>query len=279
MVYLKFKPSPSLEPFVECYFSWSSEGVPVKDLTVESPPNGFCSMVFNVGDTYVLRNKKFNELKVPRCFVSGQGIYTYQLFLNGIVHMCGIVFKPAALATLFDLPTYQYTEERISLYTIFDNSLIDHIYNDLAANSDANAQMKILESFLLRQLHQCKPLCDQIDLVANKIIGEHGMLSVSDMMKNVFTSRRNFERRFFRKVGLSPKYYARIARMSYLMNTIAGKKHVEWKQLFHKCAFYDQSHFIKDFLEFTGRTPQKYLEDNQELAKLVDKPRSRRIED
>jgi AraC-like DNA-binding protein len=48
---------------------------------------------------------------------------------------------------------------------------------------------------------------------------------------------------------------------------------VDWSKVFSDCEFYDQSHFIKDFQEFTGRTPQQYLEENKELANLVEKPK------
>jgi hypothetical protein len=85
-------------------------------------------------------------------------------------------------------------------------------------------------------------------------------------------SRRSFERKFFQKVGLSSKYYARLRRIGYVMNVIAGKKKVDWSSIFHECEFYDQAHFIKDFEEFTGRTPQQYLKENLELANLGKSP-------
>ena len=82
---------------------------------------------------------------------------------------------------------------------------------------------------------------------------------------------------FFKKVGLSPKYYARIRRIGYLLNLAAGKKKVDWASLFYECEFYDQAHFIKDFEEFTGRTPQQYLKENTELANYVEKPKTKSL--
>ncbi len=82
----------------------------------------------------------------------------------------------------------------------------------------------------------------------------------------------------FQKVGLSPKYLARIRRIGYLCNLIAGKKKVDWAKVFYECEFYDQSHFIKDFKEFTGRTPQQYLIENTVLANYVEKPTIRSIQ-
>jgi hypothetical protein len=99
MIYQKFSPGEMLYPFVECYFIWQSPDEPVHNLIVESPPNGFCSIVFNWGDDYFLQNKKYEKLAVPKQFLAGQSIYSYKLFLNGNISLAGIVFKPAAFAT------------------------------------------------------------------------------------------------------------------------------------------------------------------------------------
>lgn len=273
MEYQKFHPCKELEPFVECYYIWQSGNEPVKDLVVESPPNGFCSIVFNTGDIYFLQNKKYEKLVVPKEFVAGQSIYSYKLYLNGNISIAGIVFKPAALATIFNLPMYEYTEERIDLKRIFSSSLVDQFTEQLKQLADASQKAKLLEDFIMGFYKANKPVPDYIDAAANKIIDTNGMLHINELIENIYMSRRNFERRFFKKVGLSPKYYARIRRIGYLLNNIAGKKKVDWATVFSECEFYDHSHFIKDFMEFTGRTPQQYLEENKELANLVEKPK------
>jgi AraC-like DNA-binding protein len=273
MTYEKFTPAPELAPFVQCYFHWHSSGEAVEDFTVESPPTGFCSFVFNEGCDYILRNKKYENMQVPRQFISGQSIYSYSLHFNGIINICGIVFKPAALATFFDLPTYEYTEERIPLDTVFKKSSVNALAAELATEETSNGKVKLLEEFMMQAYNKNKPEPDYVDNAANVILEKFGLLDVSEIMQNVYMSRRNFERRFFKKVGLSPKYYARIIRMAYILNLIAGKKKADWGALFSECEFYDQSHFIKDFLEFTGRTPQQYIDGNRELANWVEKPR------
>lgn len=278
MIYQKFQPCKILEPFVECYYIWQSDDQPVKDLIVESPPNGFCSIVFNSGDLYFLQNKKYDRLEVPRAFVAGQSIYSYKLFLDGNISIAGIVFKPAGLATIYDLPMHEYTEERIDLKIFFSDSLADRYASALADEKDPKQKAQLLEDFVMKQFDVAKPEPDYIDQAANLIVEKNGLLHVNELMETVYMSRRNFERRFLKKVGLSPKYYARIRRISYLTNMIAGKKKVDWAKIFSECEYYDQSHFIKDFLEFTGRTPQQYLEENKELAHLVQKPKEQPLD-
>ena len=277
MFYRKYAPADVLAPFVECYFIWDSEGILPEPLVVESPPSGFCSIVFNYGDLYYLQNKKYELLQVPRNFISGQHIFSYKLFLERTIGIAGIVFKPAALATIFQLPVYEYTEERVDLYKVFTKTVVDKYSTLIGESSNEEGRVKALEDFLLFQYNLQKPQPDYIDQAANLIIARNGMLQVTDLLKDSFMSRRSFERKFFQKVGLSPKYYARIRRIAYLLNLIAGKKKVDWPAIFHEVEFYDQAHFIKDFEEFTGRTPQQYLKENVELANYVEKPAMRPI--
>ncbi len=277
MIYQKFRPCELLQPFVECYFIWESFDELPNNLIVESPPTGFCSIVFNCGDPYFLQNKKYEQLTVPKQFIAGQSIYSYKLFLSGRISTAGIVFKPTALSSIFNLPTFEYTEERIPLNRVFKNSFVDPFIHKIENEADTNQKVKLLEEFVLRHYNNNKPKPDYIDHAANLIVEKNGMVNIADIMKDVFMSRRSFERNFFKKVGLSPKYYARIRRMAYLMNLIAGKKYIDWTEIFFKCEFYDQSHFIKDFIEFTGRTPHQYLKENTELANIVEKPATNNI--
>lgn len=274
MNYFKFTPCEALRPFVECYYVWQSEeGELLSQFMVESPPNGFCSIVFNLGDLYSIQSQKYPSLQVPLHFVCGQTIHSYKLILNGRLSMAGIVFKPTGLASLLHLPVYEYTEERVDLKQLFDPEEIEATADVLRQQQSANERARLLEDFLLKHAVDPLPQPDAIDEAACQIVASNGLLHINDLIRNACMSRRNFERRFFKKVGLSPKYYARIRRMSYIGNLIAGKSKVDWASIFYTCEYYDQSHFSKDFIEFTGRTPQQYLQENRELAHFVKKPR------
>ena len=106
---------------------------------------------------------------------------------------------------------------------------------------------------------------DVIDRAANQIVEKNGLVNINDLCEELFITRRNFERKFLKKVGLSPKYYARLRRIGNVCLQIASKKNIKWQDLYYEGDFCDQSHFIKDFTEFTGRSPTEYLATNQEL--------------
>jgi len=255
---------------------WESEHIE-NELIVESPPSAFCSLVFNYGDAYFLHNKKYDRLQVPMNFVAGHAIYCYKLFLQGTIGVAGIVLKPAALSTFFNVDGFDFIEERTEMSRILSHDIIQACATDIRQAKSAEGRAKAMEMFMLKQYETRRPTTDFIDDAANAIVEKNGMLHVHDLLTNAFMSRRTFERRFFRKVGMSPKYYARIRRLSHLCNLIAGKRKVDWPEVLYECEFFDQAHFIKDFKEFTGRTPHQYLNDNLVLANFVDKPQTKSI--
>jgi methylphosphotriester-DNA--protein-cysteine methyltransferase len=65
------------------------------------------------------------------------------------------------------------------------------------------------------------------------------------------------EKRFRNIVGASPKKFASIVR---LQNVV--KNYTSGESLTHtafESGYYDQAHFIHDFKQFTGDSPQKFL--------------------
>lgn len=266
-----------LSPFIECYYAWKVLEPIDTELVVESPPNGYSSIVFNMGNPYEVQTSRYNRIQSPRNFVAGQSIYSYKLFLSGQVEMIGIVFKPAGLASFFGIQTYELTEERKDLVQVFELGFWDETIRQLNEEMEFEDKIRVLERFLIQFAERKNPEADYVDKAANIICENFGMIRLEDLIADACVSRRTFERHFFQKVGLSPKYYARVRRISHVCNLIAGKQKVNWTELFVDSNYYDQAHFIKDFIEFTGRTPEKYLKENQELANFIQKPKTQAL--
>ena len=65
---------------------------------------------------------------------------------------------------------------------------------------------------------------------------------------------------FDREIGLKPKMVHRIFRFMRIVESIDGRRDVDWAAVALDCGFHDQAHFIKDFRAFSGLTPTEYLE-------------------
>ena len=130
MRYQKYTPSPHLAAFVECYFVWEKRDPLTVPLRIESPPAGFGSIVFNLGNDYRVRTAKTNRI-APTAFLTGQATTHYELELAGRIGMVGVVFRPAGLHSLFGLPMYEFTNERVSLFDVL-GTLIGSLPDQLA---------------------------------------------------------------------------------------------------------------------------------------------------
>ncbi|PSR52368.1 AraC family transcriptional regulator [Adhaeribacter arboris] len=265
MLYQKFSPCPALFPYVECYYVWENYEAENENFQVESPPSAFTAMVFNYADDYFVAYKQNPLQLMPRQFMVGQLTRSYTLHLPGKIGMAVIVFKPTGIASIFGISMHTLTEERTDLKALLLSSVIESTFRAIQRVADACVKAKYLEQFVLHFYELNCPEPDIIDLAANQIVEKYGQVNINDLCSEYAISRRQFERKFLQKVGLSPKYYARLRRLGRICALIAGKKEVNWQDLYFDSDYYDQSHFIKDFTEFTGRSPSEYLNDNAEL--------------
>ena len=267
MYYRKFIPSPHLLPYVECFFVWESSAVLPHPVDVESPPSGYASILFNYGTPYRVTSQKLNGELVPTAFLTGQATRSYQLQLSGRVGMAGIVFRPAGLSTLFGFPMYEFSDERTELRAVLGGKTEEWETKVREAASPAE-RISVLEQFLNRQLLHRKAEPDRTDYAANLMVAQKGMVNISELLDELYVCRRQFERQFLHKVGVSPKYYARIRRIGALCHLMAQRRWqvADWQDMIHQFGYYDQSHFIKDFTEFTGKSPSLYVRNNVELS-------------
>lgn len=270
MFYQKFQSSSILKPFVECYFIWENNLAIDQAIIVESPPNGYASMVFNYDESYEVFDEKCNTISTPKNFVSGQSTKSYQLQIKGKIGMVGIVFRPAAINTLFGLPMYEFSNVRMNLNDVLGKE-IDQIQDRIAEAKTNQERIDILDNYLIIKTLKSEKRLDRTDYTANLIIEKKGIINVSELMDNLYVCRRQFERQFLQKVGVSPKYYARIRRIGYLCSIMANQRWQidDWHDLIYQSGYYDQSHFIKEFTTFTGKSPSLYLKNNVELLNYL----------
>jgi AraC-like DNA-binding protein len=84
-------------------------------------------------------------------------------------------------------------------------------------------------------------------------------------------SRRYLEKNFLEKVGVSPKFYARIKRFTELSKQVAYGKDWDWQEIISNFGFHDQSHLVKEFLVFNNMNPTDYFQNHKELIRLIKK--------
>ena len=93
-------------------------------------------------------------------------------------------------------------------------------------------------------------------------------MKVRDLARRVGLSQRRFIQLFTAEVGLTPKLYCRVRRFQRARELVRTTKEPDWAAVAVACGFFDQSHLIRDFREFTGLSPAAYVHQRTEHALL-----------
>ncbi|MBX2956967.1 MAG: AraC family transcriptional regulator [Cyclobacteriaceae bacterium] len=266
MHYQKFMPCDRLRSFVECYFVW--EGLAKEELDIQSPPNSFGAIVINYSDPYYAYQNNALRMAVPKAFACGLFTSNYHLVLKGTIGMVGVVLKATSLHNFFGLRMSELVNNRMALEYILKDKAGSLVSAVEAAHTD-EAKVKILEEFVLSRLPDAKSRLSVIDEAVELIDQNQGCIAVQIVAEQLKISKRYLEKKFLEKVGFSPKFYARIKRFTALSKEVAYNKKLNWQDLVLKYGLHDQSHLVKEFMEFNQMNPTDYLTNHQELVRFM----------
>lgn len=273
MDYRKIDPAPSLRSFVKCFYVLEAE-LGTETHVVQSPPNGYTGMVFNYGNPYHVSSATVADSLVPKCFFAGQSTTNYSLTFTGTVGVAGVVFMPAAVSTLFGISMEGTADSRIELSSLLGNEVGTWCDSIIAAQS-TETRIDRIQNYLTSKLDGHRARYNVGDLAASRILSTEGNITVEELASELCVSRRQLERKFLEKTGLSPKLYARIVRMSPISNFVAhhDDEKIDWQDLVFKGGFHDQNHFVKDFKKLNKLSPEQYHNKHQELTRYIRKKR------
>lgn len=266
MRYQKFPPSAELNPFVECYFVW--EGEAGESLDVQSPPNSFNAIVVNYSTVYDAYQNSPTRTPVPKAFACGLFTSNYHLVLNGKIGMTGIVLRATALHDFFGVRMSTLVNNRMPLQLLLPDKA-ETLWNNIKAASTDDERIKILEKFILTFLPAAKARRSIIDEAVQLMDQHHGCISVEMVATQLKVSKRYLEKKFLEKVGVSPKFYARIKRFVTLSKEVAYNKKFDWQDIVFQYGFHDQSHLVKEFMEFNQMNPSDYHQKHNELIRFL----------
>ncbi len=262
MLYQRFRPSPHLVEYIKEFWIIDS-GTEIAKSKQKIIPDGYPELIFHYKDPYSI-NISGNWQMQTHSLVAGQIRNHFFLENTGQSGMIGVKMMPTSMTKLFGISMNQLTDSVVDIHSLAS------VQSKLATLPKPSLQNKeaFIQSFEQRLQDIVK--ADEhtrleLDLALAEIFKSHGILSISKLCKKMDISERQLERQFSKYVGLSPKFYARIIRFSYIFELMQNSDNT-WSDLVYQSGFYDQSHFIKNFKEFTGEDPTSYGFDERNMA-------------
>lgn len=261
MLFEQFSPGNANSAFIECF--WIAEDKRRDICRERIIPDGFTEIIIHYGDPYRINIDGKWQIQ-SKHLLAGQISNHFFIENTGWSGMLGIKFRPSALTHLFDLDMGLLTDKVIPVESKIGNQL-NEIILIVQSGKDHSEKVRWIDmwfSGFIQSNHVIKSVTDKaVDLIFEK----KGMITVKELTDIFQISERQLERHFKKFIGLSPKFFSRIIRFNYIFKLMKEKDRT-WTDVAFSSGFFDQSHFIKNFKEFTGEDPSSYLFDQQNMA-------------
>lgn len=249
-----FIPTESLQPFIKTFRIIESQ----MELANRVLPNTSLAIAFRFSgkNSYTTDT---GESQLPQTTFSGlrksARIINYTQNTSTLI----VLFKECGATAFFKEPLHLLFEESIPLDCIINPSEII-IIEELLSTAQTNIQrVSVIEQFLTKRMNERK-LDQLIAKAIEEINSAKGFLKIKELADHLHISHDAFEKRFRKIVGTTPKQFSSIVRMSSIIHH--GKNNPTLLDILFEAGYYDQSHFNKDFKQFTGQTPTDFFKSD-----------------
>ena len=239
MLYREFAPGEDAARFVDRY--WVLEGA-APGTVQRVVPDGRPELILNLGQPFESLND--GEWRTqPQCFLAGQLTGPLLLRSAGATRILGVRLRPGGAGQLLGMPMEELTDRVVAAADL-----------DLQPLARCSTLSEVERALLDQERGSADELVDE----AARLLGHTPDVGAAAALLGV--SPRQLERRFKARVGMSPKYFARIRRFQRVFPAIEDAG--DWVDAAVACGYYDQAHLIRDFRAFAGEPPSHLLAGN-----------------
>lgn len=255
MKYSIYKPHNYLSDFIHYYW--------VLEQTLDTPttftnrviPSGELQIMFHYGTPFREINQTKQGILQPQCLICGQQTQYMDVVTSNSVGVIAVVFYPHTFRAFFPDPVNEFTNQSIALDNFFRRE-ISKLQERIIEAQHTPDRIRLIEHFLLRRLSLPYHF-DITKAAVNTIAKAQGQITIDETAKQLHISRRQFERLFLVNVGMPPKQFGRIVRWQNTINLFRTDRSLT--ELSQEGGYFDQSHLIREFKEFTGLSPKAFF--------------------
>jgi AraC-like DNA-binding protein len=263
------KPGAPLAAFVDNL--WLYEGYEGEHSNERILPTGTIELVINLRE---------NELRIydaeqPNRCSRFSGAIVSGAYGKGFVSdteeeafLIGVHFKPGGAFPFLGLPAGDLADTHVDLETLGGQSA-PKLRERLCEASTAADRFQLVQQALIS--HLFRPMEHHYAVAAAlEALDQRSDVTVRDVARNVGLSQRRFIQIFKSEVGVTPKLFSRVRRFQRARAFIEQKDTSDWTNIAMECGYFDQSHLIREFQEFSGTSPAAYLrQHNRFLAQDI----------
>lgn len=250
MKFDKYFPTEQLKPYIKYYV--------VSECLLENEYKVFPSTGLVIGFQYKGQLATIHQGTANKLASAGiTGITDgYKAFKNSAgIGTILIYFTEIGYTNFASHPAHELFNLSLSLDHVFTRNSVAEVEEKLAMAATDKMRIKVVEQFLISQLKGIET--DKLVVEAVKLIYQsNGNIRIKELNEKLSISESPFEKRFRKVVGTTAKKFASIVRFNTVLDHLNTSKSLT--EICYENNFFDQAHFIKDFKQFTGDTPENF---------------------
>ncbi|NDK54971.1 helix-turn-helix domain-containing protein [Pontibacter fetidus] len=256
-----YTPHILLQEFVNCIMVIHAEVGPTSS-ACPYPPAPQNSLFFYINDRIKVKKEGTTEfVEQPRSVIVGPQVSRVMLDINRSHKAVRVGFHPGGLHRFMGIPMCEMIDSHFDATDVYGNEMA--LVNERLQEAQSFDEIKIvIEEFLLSKVKTLKQALP-FDRAMLELMRHNGNAPIEQISSLACLSLRQFERVSKERIGLTPKFFARLVRFSKAYRMHENYPELSWTHISYSCGYFDQMHFIRDFKQFAGVAPGTIEKDLQ----------------
>ncbi|WP_298512663.1 AraC family transcriptional regulator [uncultured Kordia sp.] len=168
-----------------------------------------------------------------------------------------IQFKTSGAYPFLKIPIHEVNNKVIDGQEFFGDDILD-LRTQILEETEITGKFTKAENWLLSKLDTKKTAPTEALHVLSQLQTKP-VSEANEIVSSYPNSQKHLINQFKKYFGLTPKVFHRIYRFNEILKQIHNKEDLKWSQIAYEFGYADQSHFIKEFKEFSGFNPQEFI--------------------
>ncbi len=267
MLFRSYRPGLPLGAFVENF--WLYEGYASPYPKERIPPDGTFKIVFNLAHDALRIHDPWQPARCTRfsgALVSRPFTRPFVTDASDEASILGVNFRLGGAFAVLGRAAAERGGAHVDLADLWGPPAAE-LRERLAGATEPLHRFRLLERALLAHLSRRDGHHPAVRLALGRLGSPGADSRTREAARAAGLSERRFIEVFTAEIGVGPKVFSRVRRFQRAVAR-AGRSHApEWARLAADCGYCDQSHLIRDFVEFCGLSPGRYRRWRAELAR------------
>jgi len=257
-------PCRTLFPFVDRYWAWEGTLSHIPALPELLPGTGR-ELVFHYAAPFSFTADSLGARAAPGVHIVCVRRNIVRLAPTGDTGFFAIRFRAGAFRHFHPVPAEEMADLDAPLpdASLVFGSAIQELQTEIAGAGGFARRVALAEAWLMKRLRARSTLETAIDKAVLHLYYAPADESPSLAAAATGLGLRRFQREFKLCMGMTPKAFLRLARLQRVIRSIVLAERSGVLDAAFAQGYYDQSHFIREFKEFTNETPAAFFQSGR----------------